>query len=104
MTCEHLFSLERALLAAGIRVRFRGQAWSQNCREWVYFDVFLDTAAVRALLALPTCVEDHAHRGTHDGQERGLLCTTCHDAIMGRYEPTPGLPRFPAVSGSPSSS
>lgn len=104
MTCEHLKPLEDAILAAGIRVTFRGQAWSQNCREWVYFDAFLDTAAVRELMAFPACVEDHAHRGTHDGQERGLVCTDCHDAIMGRYDPTPGLAVFPPASGTPSAS
>lgn len=90
MTCEHLSPLEQALIAHGIRETFRGQAWSRNCREWVYFDCFIDTAAVRRSFALPSCVEEHAHRGTHDGQERGLVCAACHDAIMGHYEPQTG--------------
>ena len=46
MICEHLRALEQAILARGIRETFRGKAWSQNCREWVYFDCFIDTAAV----------------------------------------------------------
>ncbi len=94
MTCEHLKALEQAILARGIRETSRGQAWSKNCREWVYFDCWLDTAALRKAFALPACVEEHVHRGTHDGQERGLVCSSCHDAVMGRIDPTPGLPEF----------
>ena len=30
-------------------VTYRGKAWSDNCREWVYFNCFIDTAAVRGL-------------------------------------------------------
>lgn len=90
MTCEHLRPLEQAILARGIRETFRGRAWSLNCREWVYFDCFIDAASVRANLALPECVQEHAHRGTHDGQERGFVCSQCQDGIMGRYEPAPG--------------
>jgi hypothetical protein len=94
MTCDHLRPLEQAILARGIRETFRGKPWSQNCREWVYFDCFIDTDAVRRSLALPACVGDHVHRGTHDGQERGLVCSICHDAIMGRYETAPGVSIF----------
>lgn len=83
MVCSHLAPLEEALLAAGMRVTFRGQAWSQNCREWVYFDCVLDRAAIRKRLPLPSCVQDREHLGTHDGQEAGFVCTTCHDGIMG---------------------
>ena len=89
MTCEHLRPIEQAIVAAGIRETYRGRPWSLNCREWVYFDCFLDTAAVRSRLALPDCIQDHAHRGTHDGQERGFVCMQCHDAIMGNYEAVP---------------
>jgi len=83
MTCEHLRPLEHAIIARGIRETYRGKAWSQNCREWVYFDCFIDTAAVRRSLAIPGWVVEHSHRGTHDGEERGFVCSHCHDAIMG---------------------
>jgi hypothetical protein len=90
MTCEHLRPLEEAIIARGIRETCRGKAWSQNCREWVYFDCIIDTAAVRRSFALPSCVSEHMHRGTHDGQERGFVCTACNDGIMGNYERTSG--------------
>jgi hypothetical protein len=90
MVCEHLSPLEQALLSHGVVESFRGQAWSMNCREWVYFDCFLDTDAIRKHFTLPKCVQDHSHRGTHDGQERGLVCTVCKDGIMGLYEAVPG--------------
>jgi hypothetical protein len=95
MTCEHLAPLEEALLACGLRETYRGQAWSQHCREWVYFDCYLDLAAVRASWELPACVQEHVHCGTHDGQERGFVCTLCDDGIMGRHAAARGVPVFP---------
>jgi hypothetical protein len=86
MVCEHLRPLEEAIQSLGIYETFRGQAWSSNCREWVYFDCFIDTAAVRGAIPLADCVLDHIHRGTHDGQERGFVCSICHDGVMGTYE------------------
>src|SRR5258708_4523079 len=90
VTCEHLRALEQAILARGIRETFRGQAWSSNCRQWGYFDCYIDTAAVRGGLDLADSVHDHSHRGTHNGQEQGFVCVECHDGIMGQYEPLPG--------------
>ncbi len=94
MTCEHLRQLEDAMIAAGIRETYRGQPWTNNCREWVYFDCFIDTDAVRQSFTFTSCVSEHAHRGTHDGQERGFECSECHDGIMGVYEPNDGVPVF----------
>jgi hypothetical protein len=83
MVCEHLVEIERKLMDAGIPVTFRGQPWSANCREWVYFDCLLDRPKIRARLTLADCVHDHEHLGTHDGQEAGFICIQCHDAIIG---------------------
>ena len=94
MICEHLRPLEQAILAHGIRETFRGQAWSLNCREWVYFDCFIDTTSVRANLVLSDCVQEHLHRGTHDGQERGFVCSQCYDGVMGSYEQNAGIVVF----------
>ncbi|MGE0597254.1 MAG: hypothetical protein AB7P07_12895 [Hyphomonadaceae bacterium] len=63
----------------------RGQAWSRNCREWVYFAARLDLPALRARFAFEPCVMEHVHRGTHDGAEAGFVCEQCHDAIMGGH-------------------
>ena len=90
MICEHLQPLERAIRAQGIRATYRGQAWTENCREWVYFDCFIDTEAVRKSMPLADCVHEHSHRGTHDGQERGFECSLCKDGVMGAYEPQAG--------------
>lgn len=83
MVCEHLHQLEEELLQSGVRETFRGQAWSHNCREWVYFHCVLDLKALRERLQFDTCVQDHEHRGTHDGSETGFVCAQCKDAIMG---------------------
>jgi hypothetical protein len=90
VVCEHLAALERDLIGRGIAVTFRGRAWSENCREWVYFDCVLDLPALRARLALPEYILDHAHLGTHDGCEAGVVCPHCHDAVMGLHPDRPG--------------
>ncbi len=95
MLCEHLHALEVAIAEAGIQETYRGQAWSDQCREWVYFDCYLDTDAVRSKFPFAPCVREHAHRGTHDGQERGFECQEHWDAVMGLYEPRPGAATFP---------
>ncbi|MCW5554376.1 MAG: hypothetical protein KIS67_19730 [Verrucomicrobiae bacterium] len=85
--CAHLQPALRDLLARGARITFAGQAWSQNCRLWVYFDLELDLADLRKRHALAACVINHEHAGTHDGRERGLVCCRCHDAVMGLFPP-----------------
>jgi hypothetical protein len=64
LVCEHLSELEQRMLATVLRVTFRGQSWSRNCREWVYFDCLLDRAAIRETIELAPCVKDHEHLGT----------------------------------------
>ena len=85
MLCEHLAPLEAELKSRGLRETYRGQPWTDNCREWVYFDAVLDLAALRRQVALAPCVADHEHRGTHDGSEAGFECQEHHDAIMGAH-------------------
>lgn len=29
------------LLDRGIAITYRGEAWSDNCREWAYFDCYI---------------------------------------------------------------
>lgn len=95
MVCEHLSGVEAALAARGVGVTFRGRSWSKRCRQWVYFDAYLDTGRIRGAFVLPACVRDHTHLGTHDGQEHGLVCDLCHDALMGLPRPIAGKPSFP---------
>lgn len=95
MTCEHLRELDQAIAAHGIRETFRGEAWSRNCREWVYYECYLDLEAIRTVFQLSDCVREHMHRGTHDGEEKGLICDICKDGIMGHLEKRPGIPVFP---------
>lgn len=94
MVCTHLEAIERAILARGIRETFRGAPWSENCREWVYFDCYIDLEALQRNFRWFNCLTTHEHRGTHDGSERGVTCVACKDAIMGRYEPAAGIPVF----------
>lgn len=83
MVCEHLAALEKALLDRGAPVTCRGRPWTENCREWVYFGVILDAGAIRARFSLPPWVEVHENRDPRSGLEKGLVCTRCHDGVMG---------------------
>ncbi|MVW74356.1 hypothetical protein [Pseudomonas xionganensis] len=83
MLCHHLRPLEQELLAAGVRETYRGTPWSQNCREWVYFDVVLDTASLVARLQFEPCVEVSENLDAKSGTERGFYCRQCQDALMG---------------------
>jgi hypothetical protein len=95
MTCDHLIDLERAVAAAGHRETFRGTPWSENCREWVYFDCVLPAVAIRERFGLADCVRDHVHRGTHDGSEAGFYCEVHKDGVMGLHPNVrPDAPRF----------
>jgi hypothetical protein len=81
--CSHLQEAFNRLLDQGARLVYCGQPWSKNCHVWVYFDGVLDCEGVMRALELDPCVQIHDHRGTHDGSERGIVCTIHHDAIMG---------------------
>ncbi len=96
MTCEHLVGLEQELIAQGHKETFRGRAWSDNVREWVYFEVCLDLPSVRERFKFDECVIEHEHLGTHDGQEAGFVCTLHQDGVMGRHpKHCEGVPKFP---------
>ena len=83
--CEHLQTAAEYVQAHGAHVVFRGQPWSANCHVWIYFDVTLDCERLIQGLGLDPCVQIHDHRGTHDGSERGIVCTIHNDGIMGPH-------------------
>ncbi|MHC4176750.1 MAG: hypothetical protein ACYSWU_04545 [Planctomycetota bacterium] len=84
------------MIAAGFRETFRGQAWSRNCREWVYFDCLLDRPVIRDQMDLPNCVVEHSNDDSKSGRESGFVCEHCRDAVMGLHPgDATGKPRFP---------
>jgi hypothetical protein len=89
MLCEHLRFLDEAISAEGFKETFRGAAWSKGTREWVYYDGYLNREAIRTKFHVASCVIDHEHYGTHDGQEEGLVCEVHQDAIMGIHRKSP---------------
>ena len=89
MLCDCLKRLERALLENEIRETARGELWSEDCREWAYFDCVLDLVKLRERFGLPGHVSDHEHRGTHDGSEKGFYCQNHKDGVMGLHPDTP---------------
>ena len=93
MICEHLRPLEERLIRLGYAVTYRGQTWTRNCREWVYFDCVLALAEIREAIPFDACVHDHVHRGTHEGSEQGFVCQRDWDAVMGAH-PESGISRM----------
>jgi hypothetical protein len=83
--CEHLKPAEKYVRDQGGRVVSAGRPWSANCHVWVYFDTMLDSDRLIKGLGLDPCVQVHDHRGTHDGSERGIVCTIHHDGLMGPH-------------------
>ncbi|MEL6811815.1 MAG: hypothetical protein AAFP76_10810 [Bacteroidota bacterium] len=83
--CHHLQRLEEDLLKAGCKETYRGQAWSDNCREWVYFDCILDTDMLLEQYDFPDCIRLHENTDSRSGMELGFVCTQCNDAIMGGH-------------------
>lgn len=84
--CEHLQPVKAYLLEQGATIEWVGTPWSRNCRHWMYFKgVVIDGESLSQRLELPAFVTVHAHRGTHDGHEQGLVCGQCHDAVMGPH-------------------
>ncbi|SDP96250.1 hypothetical protein SAMN05428975_4192 [Mucilaginibacter sp. OK268] len=83
--CEHLIELERFIKANGIQETFRGKAWSDSCREWVYFDCLLDLTSLRNRFQFPAFILTHINDDNKSGMEAGFVCDLCKDAIMGLH-------------------
>jgi hypothetical protein len=97
MLCPHLAELEKDLLNAMISVTYRGQAWSENCREWVYFDCVLDVERLKVDYQLSDFVKHHENKDQRSGTESGLVCDRCKDGIMGHLMDGSGSKKkFPA--------
>jgi hypothetical protein len=54
--CEHLTALENELKSKGLKETYRGQPWSGNCREWVYYDCVLDVEKLKSRYNFSPCV------------------------------------------------
>ncbi|MFN3665142.1 MAG: hypothetical protein ACK4S0_03225 [Sediminibacterium sp.] len=87
--CEHLDILENYLIEKGIVETFRGQSWSNNCREWIYYKCVLSTEKLKNKLKLNDCVKTHEYIDIKIANELGLVCTICHDGIMGLNPKSP---------------
>jgi hypothetical protein len=81
--CEHLIELERELKTKRIKETFRGLPWSDNCREWVYYDCVLNLERVRSRFKFPDFVVDHVNADMKSGMEAGFVCEQCKDGVIG---------------------
>ncbi|HLK62726.1 MAG TPA: hypothetical protein VKU19_04775 [Bryobacteraceae bacterium] len=93
VTCEHLFPIEAAMRAAGIRLRHTagGSPRVALCECWFHEE------SLRRHFPLPTVVRFLAY-GDHfgDGQQ-SIECTACRSAIC-VFDPAMKTQRFPAES------
>lgn len=83
--CEHLIELDNEIKAKGISETFRGKAWKNNCREWVYYNCQLDLGSLRNKYAFQDFIINHRNDDNKSGMEVGFICDICHDAIIGLH-------------------
>jgi hypothetical protein len=83
--CEHLILIDRELKSKGIKETFRGQPWSDNCREWVYYDCVFDFEKIRSRYNFPDFVVTHFNDDARSGLEAGFVCDQCKDGVIGAH-------------------
>jgi hypothetical protein len=81
--CEHLLVLDAELKAKGIKETFRGEPWSKNTREWVYYDCVFSLDKIKNRLNFPDCVVIHVNDDIKSGKEAGFYCELCKDGVIG---------------------
>ena len=81
--CEHLIELENELKLIDIKENSRGEAWSANCREWVYYDCYFNEESIRTRFKLPPTVKYYEYDGRTAGQECGFIDELTNDAVLG---------------------
>ena len=81
--CEHLIKLDLELKERGIKETFRGQPWSDNTREWVYYDCVLDLDKIKQRYNFSDFVTIHINDDQRSGMEAGFYCELCKDGVIG---------------------
>lgn len=89
LQCMHLRPVQEYLMRLNIKETFRGQTWSINCRDWIYYDCVLAAESLIKRFDLQDCVEEHNYLNIKVGGEMGLYCKTCHDAVVGQHPHSP---------------
>lgn len=105
-SCSHLAALEDAIRAAGIGTQADGASWwtredgtkpgANTGGGWVYFDCFLDRAALETRFGLTEPVYYESWDGMVAGHEAGFYCREHDSAVVGVIEKyRAGKPAFP---------
>ncbi len=81
--CIHLKPLENYLKTKKITETYRGQVWTKNCREWIYYDAVLNPQKLKERFHFDDSIKIHDYEDIKVGSELGLVCTLCNDAVMG---------------------
>ena len=81
--CDHLAQLDKELKERGIKETFRGQPWTANTREWVYYDCVLVLDKIRNRYIFPEFIESHVNNDDKSGMEAGFYCDRCKDGVIG---------------------
>lgn len=81
----HLKQLGDYIISKGIKETWRGQPWSEHCREWIYFDCLLDVETLIKKFQFDSCITIHDYFDPKMGSELGFVCELCNDGIMGHH-------------------
>jgi hypothetical protein len=83
--CEHLEALDNELKEKGFKETFRGRAWGNDTREWVYYDCVLVLEDIKRRYKFPPFVTIHVNDDVKSGMESGFYCEQCTDGVMGHH-------------------
>lgn len=83
--CEHLRNLDDELKQRNLKETFRGQAWGDNTREWVYYDCVILVDEVKKRYNFPEFIKIHVNNDSKSGMEAGFYCEQCKDGVMGLH-------------------
>ncbi len=83
--CEHLDPVESYLIRLGRKSKALSQASIAEARNEMLYNCVLDPEALITRFALPEYVEAFEALDTPAGEESGLICHVCHEAIAGAH-------------------
>lgn len=83
--CEHLNPVESYLIQLGRKPNLRSRASIAQARRRMLYNCVLDSDALIARFSLPEHVEAFEALDTPAGEESGLICHVCQEALSGAH-------------------
>jgi hypothetical protein len=76
-----LEALDNYVRNKNVKELFRGNAWSKNCREWVYYDCVLNVKKLKEKFSFNNCVIIREYNDIKVANELGFFCNRSKMAL-----------------------